>query len=241
MIKSLLKRKVNKLLKHYLNHQILRYHPWDDNYKWITNKKISTIIDIGANDGEFANHISSILPEAKIFSFEPIPSVFKKLKENTAHLNIDYFPFALGIEDKLMEMNVNNFSPSSSILNLAEEHLSNYKEAKSTHKEQIQMKRLDDFINKIPLESPILVKIDVQGFEDQVIAGGTNLIKLCKILLVEVSFVTLYEEQKLFDTIYMELKKLGFEFHGLRSPRYRKTDGGMIFGDATFLKKEQLK
>lgn len=45
----------------------------------IRNLPINTIIDIGANTGQFAKEISKIFPKAKIFCFEPLPDAFKEL------------------------------------------------------------------------------------------------------------------------------------------------------------------
>lgn len=236
-MRSFIKLHLNRFLKRFFNLKISGYIPGEDNFKWISNRGISTVIDIGANKGLFAKHMRNILPKATIFSFEPIPQVFDQLKENTFDINVNCLPFALGTKNQKLEMFVNDYSPSSSILSLADEHLSNFKKARNTHKEIIQMKRLDDFTEEIPLVKPILLKIDVQGFEDQVIEGGTSVIEMCEMIIIEVSFVTLYEGQKLFGSIYNQLKNLDFEYHGTRGLRYRNSDGGILYGDATFIKR----
>jgi len=58
--------------------------------------------------------------------------------------------------------------------------------------EKIAVKRLDDMARDLDLTENILIKIDVQGFEDRVIAGGLKTIQMAKLLIVETSFESLY-------------------------------------------------
>src|SRR5437868_3194933 len=48
---------------------------------WFAQQKISTVLDIGANAGQFAFAIHAACPEARIYSFEPLPDCFKRLQE----------------------------------------------------------------------------------------------------------------------------------------------------------------
>ncbi len=47
-----------------------------DNNLWLQNRNIKTVLDIGANTGQFANLIQKILPQANIISFEPIKKCY---------------------------------------------------------------------------------------------------------------------------------------------------------------------
>jgi hypothetical protein len=58
--------------------------------------------------------------------------------------------------------------------------------------------------------------MDVQGFEDRVIAGGLRTLERASVLWVETSFVELYEGQPLFADIHDRLRDLGFEYRGRR-------------------------
>jgi Methyltransferase FkbM domain len=74
--------------------------------------------------------------------------------------------------------------------------------------------RLDDIVNNFALQEPILAKIDVQGFEDKVIAGGQETLKKCRLVILETSFDTLYEGQPLFHDIYKLMIGMGFKYAG---------------------------
>ena len=51
-------------------------------YRWLHNFHFKTIIDIGANEGQFSDKMRILFPEAEIFAFEPLPEVFERLKSN---------------------------------------------------------------------------------------------------------------------------------------------------------------
>ena len=85
----------------------------------------------------------------------------------------------------------------------------------------------------------LLVKIDVQGFEKQVIEGGKNVLSKARIIILEVSYEPLYLGQPTFKEIYDELYSLGFEFHGnieyLRNPK----DLSILQSDALFIRRNK--
>jgi len=105
-------------------------------------------------------------------------------------------------------------------------HKSAFPFASVCKEELIKVRRLDDIVAELKLSDNILIKIDVQGFEDKVIRGGENTIKKSKILIVETSVETLYQGQPLFNDIYSLLVGCGFSFKGaeepLRHPRSRR-------------------
>ena len=214
---------------------ITKRQPYHNNYNWLTDHNIQTIMDIGANTGQFAKYISSRLPNSLIYSFEPIPSVYKKLVKNTQHLNIKTFPFALGSKPEETTINVNAFSPSSSLMEMSNLHKTNFDFATTTTTETIKVKCIDDLLNISELKKNILSKIDVQGFEDQVILGGQVLLKNSKVVICEVSFKELYKGQKLFGDIFKMMHDLDFTYMGNYDQVYNYETGGIIGGDAVFI------
>ena len=183
--------------------------------KWLSDYGIKTILDIGANKGGFAMKIRKIIPHAKIYSFEPIKQALDNLKINLKKdSNIEFFNIGLGNKNSELEINKNEFSPSSSILEMNSSHKINFPHTKKTLKEKIIIKRLDDIIKDIDVKSKLLIKIDVQGYEKEVILGGIKTIPRADIIIVETSFVELYKKQPLFEDIYKILTKLGFKYMG---------------------------
>ena len=84
--------------------------------------------------------------------------------------------------------------------------------------ERVEVRRLDEIAAKLSLEPEILIKIDVQGYEDKVLAGADRVLSRSKAAIIEVSFRELYEGQPLFDSIHATLKQKGFTYMGKPLP-----------------------
>src|SRR5262249_23066112 len=146
------------------------------------------------------------------------------------------FDFALGSETSEIEMHRSEFTPSSSILRMSAVHKEAFPFTSKEVLEKIVIKRLDDVAVTLDLAENILIKVDVQGFEDRVIAGGLQTIQIAKLLIIETSFESLYHGQPLFDTIYETVKRMGFAYHGNFSQLSNPIDGNILQADAIFIK-----
>lgn len=223
---------INEKLK-YFGFKIKKYE--SPNYKWLYSLKINTIIDIGANVGQFATEYSKILPNAKIYSFEPIKKCFDELERNTKKLDIECFNIGLGNETTETTINVYNHSPSSSLMKMATLHEDLYPHSIGFKAEKVVVDKLDNIFKERKVDSNILMKIDVQGYESFVIEGGMDTLKKTKVLIIEMSYYELYIGQKLFDDIFLTLYKLGFRFKGNVSQTLNQSDGSVVFSDAIFI------
>src|SRR5574341_618455 len=196
------------------NLDVKKIQLWEKNkFSWLKQMRIRTVFDIGANIGQFAKQIRNTLPEANIYSFEPIKDCFEQLQKTMGStMNFRVFNCALGDKVKEPFIYKNEFSPSSSLLEMQELHKQAFPHTSQATKEKVSIKRLDDAVREfnLDLKEPILIKIDVQGYEDKVIAGGLSVISRAKVVIAEVSFWELYKNQKLFSDIYQLLTGLGF-------------------------------
>jgi FkbM family methyltransferase len=206
-------------------------------YAWLQEFGICTVIDIGANIGQYASYIRQIFPDVQIYSFEPLKDCFEQLEKN---MNNDprfkAFNCAIGDKSGQAQMHRNEHTPASSLLNLGEVHCRHYAYAKATKPETVHVERLDDIAARIEIKKPLMIKIDVQGFEDNVIAGGTETIRESKILIVETSFDELYQGQCLFDDIYERLKKLGFLYHSNNHQVRSAADRSVLQENSVFIR-----
>ena len=185
------------------------------NYTWLQELGICTLLDVGANVGQYAMETRAIFPHAQIYSFEPLKNCFQQLNTNMkGDMRFKAFNCALGEKSGEMQIHCNEHTPASSLLELTGVHRKHYPYAVATKPETIRSERLDDVAKHLNLEMPLMIKIDVQGFEDKVIAGGSETIRKAKILIIETTFKKLYEGQPLFDTIYEMLRELGFNYFG---------------------------
>lgn len=212
---------------------IIKYHPLYDNLLYKYN--FETIIDIGANDGQFAEEIHQKLPGAAIYSFEPIESVYKKLMVNMRNVsNFKAFNVGLGEKSEKTTINKSSFSPSSSLLRMATLHKKLYPKSAEIIEETAQIETLDNFLEQIDFRGNLLIKIDVQGYEDKVIKGGKKTFERARMLIVETSFVRLYEGQPLFEDVVLLLRDLGFSYCGSREQHWNKLTDELIYQDSIF-------
>lgn len=231
-----MKKYIKKIFQ-FFGLEIRKYRKTPGHLDWLKELGIKTVLDIGANIGQFATEISGILPEATIYSFEPIKECFKKLNENMAsNSNFKSFNFALGDKEENVEMNKSSYTPSSSILKMADAHKELFPHTKDSVKETIKIKTLDGFSKSQNFEKEILLKIDVQGYEDKVISGGKKVFSIAKVVIIETSFTALYENQPLFDQIYEILKTLGFSYTGCSEQKLNKLNGKVILEDSVFIR-----
>ncbi len=223
---------INENLK-LLGIQVKKYNK--PNYKWLNDLNINTIIDIGANEGQFALKFSQLLPNAKIHSFEPISKCFNALKENTKGVNIEYHNMGVGDEYSEKKINVYKHSPSSSLMEMAELHEDLFPHSIGHQEETIIVDRLDTIFKDKSLKQNILIKIDVQGYESNVIIGGRETLKKAKLVIIEMGYSELYVGQKLFDDLYMMLHELGFRFKGNIAQTLNEKDGSFLYSDSVFI------
>jgi len=176
-----------------------------------THEPFSTLIDVGANRGQFSLMAKGLYPEATVFAFEPLSlprKQFELISRDWTKTTI--FPYGIGEESiDSVPMNVSQKNDSSSILEF-DKIESMFDSAKFSHTEEVSVKRLDEVITSDQLVSPVLMKIDVQGYEKQVIESSNEILPHVDIIYVEAAFVEMYKGQALFDEIYSMLLDRGF-------------------------------
>jgi FkbM family methyltransferase len=206
-------------------------------FKWLQDLGIQTILDIGANEGQFINKISLILPEANIYSFEPLKKPFEQLQKLAfQNKNITAFNFALGDEEKESIIHHNEYSPSSSMLELTSLHKGAFPFTRNVLEENISVKVFDKISSGLNLQKNILLKIDVQGFEINVLRGAEGTLKDIDVIFIETSFYELYKHQPLFNDIYSFLFQRGFGYFGSFEQLYDERDGRILQADSIFIK-----
>lgn len=206
-------------------------------YKWLQDSNIKTVLDVGANEGQFAKFIYTILPHSQIYSFEPLPRPFAKLEILKKEIpSLQCYQFAIGSTNGEMDMHSNEFSPSSSLLSMTELHSSTFPYTKNSVLQKVPIRTLDSLLSEMKLQKNILLKIDVQGFEMEVIKGSKELLEKASILIVETSFQELYKDQPLFYEVYKYLVDRNFIYHGNFDQMHSTINGEVLQSDAIFIK-----
>ncbi len=213
-----------------------------DAWRILSGRGFRTVLDIGANEGQFAAIARKLWPQAQVHSFEPLPEVHAKLVarfqgDPLAHAH----PLALSAESGVTTMHQSAFSPSSSLLPMAEIHRKEWPQSAEHREVEIKLERLDDWATgQGGLEHPLLVKIDVQGYELSVIAGGEKTIRAADAVVLEVSFEEFYVGQPLFAGIHDQMRLLGFEYRGNIEQFTSKDGKRVLFADALFLRNKHM-
>ncbi|MDQ1446750.1 MAG: hypothetical protein QOI20_3214 [Acidimicrobiaceae bacterium] len=233
IIRTLVKKPLN-----LVGLDLVRYNPHYSigQYAFLKTLNIKTIIDVGAHAGEFAEMIGGMLPRTSVISFEPLKDEFERLQQRLTAANFSAFNFALGDRNETVKMRRSEFSQSSSLLPMAKLHKEAFPETAGETIEEVEVRRMDDVLGGMELQPAILVKIDVQGYEDRVIAGGDAVISKSKAMIIEVSFQELYEGQPLFDDIYQLLKQKGFTYVGNLYQLLNPADAAVLQADALFVR-----
>jgi len=172
-----------------------------------------TVIDVGANVGQFAVACAKIFSGVTIHSFEPLPGCVERLKRNVARLrDVHVYPLALGAEGGEVTMHINSHSHSSSILALGERHRRAFPGAREIGDIKVKMSTLDLEMKSMSLERPVLLKLDVQGYETLVLEGAAETLDKVDYVLLEASFRPMYQGEGAFMDIAKTMEDRGFEF-----------------------------
>jgi FkbM family methyltransferase len=211
------------------------------NKPWLVDLRPQTVLDIGANIGRFAITARKLFPTAHIYSFEPLADCLAEAKRTMrGDRKFTGINVALGTSRGQAVFQRNSVSPSSSFLKVTNIHTNAFPGTGLTTDVTITVDLLDHVVADLSLELPMIVKIDVQGFEDQVLSGGQRTIERTSVLIVETSFETLYEGQALFGDIYERLRDWGFDFRGNLDYAHAPGDGRVLQADSVFVKKGVL-
>jgi FkbM family methyltransferase len=206
-------------------------------------EKIS-IIDVGANRGNFYDELKSIYPKAKIRALliEPIPECINVLKqkwEGNELVSLCNIAISNTIESK--EFFIYKFDETSSLLKIK----NNIKELNDINTATVDSLKLttntlDNIVEKYALsaEKIDILKIDVQGYEDKVLLGAPKTLKKTRYLWIEVSFKALYDGTCLFNDIHNILIGLNFILleisDGHRSPENELLQANCLYKNTNF-------
>jgi FkbM family methyltransferase len=141
-------------------------------------KEDSVVLDIGANIGVFSVYCANVCKNGRVYSLEPVPFVFEILSKNTKNYK-NCFCFKLGVGSKNEEkiIKIRSWNPGYSTIDT--ENIERKAESFDIE-EKIKIVKLDDWIKENDISKIDFIKIDVEGYELEVLKGAIETIKKFK-------------------------------------------------------------
>lgn len=194
-----------------------------------------TVIDVGANVGQFAVAAASLFKEITLIPIEPDPRVAAKLRTNLSpQVREHIIVTAVGDTTGTAVFHVNRDRQVSSLLELGSARLDAFPGSIVVEEIIVPVTTLDALFANRSLAGPILLKIDVQGFEDRVITGASDFLARVSWVLMEVSFSKLYEGERHFNSILELMASKGFVFVRPMNVHFAPNSDEIIEMDALF-------
>lgn len=199
---------------------------------------IDLLLDVGANEGQFAVRMKRAGFKGRIVSFEPLSAAFAVLERRaTMDPRWEVRRLALSDGDGTADIHVAGNSTSSSLLEMGERHLRSAPESAYVGTETVETARLDSLWEDVVRagESAFL-KLDVQGFEMQVLSGAEQALAELRGVQAELALAHLYEGDSPWRAVVDRLGELGFELVGVEPGFADSETGRMLQFDGVFMR-----
>jgi len=203
----------------------------------LTHHGIDTVIDVGANVGQYAALLRASGYRGHIVSVEPLDSAFAALSARAAKdPHWTALQNGVGEAPGTIDINISANSYSSSVLDINDAHLDAAPDSRYVGTQQIELTTVAHLVDQQGIDpARCLLKVDTQGYESQVLAGAALVLGKIAAVQLELSFVELYANQALFDDHVAALRGHGFELWSL-DPGISDTDGRLLQCDGLFMR-----
>lgn len=201
---------------------------------------LNVLFDVGANVGQTRRYFRYHLPDATIYSFEPVQDTYQQLKANSANDdNCVLENIALG--DVAGEKRIRLFDSNMTVLNSLRDDVMN--NAADAREETIRISTLDHYCSKQQIKKIDLLKIDTEGFEINVLKGAEQMLQSGNISFVycETGFQKGNQRNTYFPELTEFLAAYGYYFFALYKMDYHDWKNGNGLGNALYIHKTVFK
>jgi FkbM family methyltransferase len=200
---------------------------------------IDLVLDIGANDGQFAQEVRAGGYRGVMVSVEPMATAHKHLSNaSKSDVNWHVHPrCAMGSAVGEIELNIAGNSVSSSVLPMLASHSNAAPESAYRGKEIVPLTTVDSiFPTYIGQAKAPFLKIDTQGYEWSVLDGAIETLPKVRGIQMELSLIPLYEGQHLWQESIKRLEAVGFVLWAFEPVFVDQNSGRTLQVDALFFR-----
>jgi len=210
-----------------------------EHYQVLNGLDCSHVVDIGANRGQFALFSRKCFPNARIDSFEPLSEPANQFERVFAGDENTYLHrLAIGESEGEKLIHVSLRDDSSSLLPISEAQTTLFPGTGERETRTIRVAQLSSILSGKDVQSPALLKLDVQGYELQALKGCEIFLHCFDYVYVECSFVELYTGQSSADEVIAWLREHGLILSGVYNLCYDSL-GKAIQGDFMFSRRTE--
>lgn len=194
------------------------------------------LIDVGANKGEFIDSVCALAPPGGIFAFEPLPELRAALERAvTRHGHGQVIAAAAGDKNGSISLNRTQNRKLSSVLEPRQSMHKHYRDSINVvDRIKVPLTMLD---TEIPADAVVgLLKIDVQGFETQVLDGAIRTLARTAAVMLEINYTEHYSASGRFEVVHHRLAGAGFRLHGVSCPYMSR--GVPLWADAVYVNRQ---
>lgn len=219
-----------RLTRAFVYHQVLAAAE----HRRVLGRDLATVIDIGANRGQFALAVRRWAPRARVISFEPLPGpsrVFRKVFAKDDHVTLHQT--AIGPKLEQRRMHLSKRDDSSSLLPITSVQTTAFPGTVEVATLDVPVGPLCEFVRADQLKQNAMLKLDVQGFEYEALIGCQSLLTYFQWVYCECSFIMLYAGQKMASDVIAWIAGQGFSLDDIQNPVYNDA-GRCIQADLLF-------
>jgi FkbM family methyltransferase len=202
-------------------------------------KGVESVVDVGANAGQYGTRLRDAGYTGRMVSFEPGSAAFDRLAETARpDPRWEVRRCALGDHDGTVTLNVATDSEGSSLLQVEDREVRNSPGSGFVGTEHVGLSRLDTLWPELRLDaSRVYLKLDTQGSELAILHGAERTLRIVEFVEAELSLVPLYRGGPLFDEVIDFLNERGFGLISLEGIDEERDTGHMLQVDAIFLRR----
>jgi len=223
----------------------VRVSRWSRSYeyqrlRYMRDAGVMAVVDVGANVGQYGAELRADGYRGRLLSVEPLGRAFRHLAGRSARDPLwECIQCGLGARDGEAMLSVSANGYSSSMLPILDSHVEAVPESRFQSAEKIRVRTLDSVVGEwSDRGGAIGLKLDVQGYEAQVLRGASGTLPRVVFLEIELSLVPLYAGQALFIDMIEYVRGLGFSLVNMETGFSDPRTGRVLQFDGIFLRSQ---